>query len=164
MTRQTIPRFAVTALLVASLVACSHSPSTTPSPLGPPVPSGATVIPGGPMEQTPAPASPKIPSGQKEAEDTVLHYLQRTVDALPRGTSLDGSRYMVGDGTAYCEDNPSDENSPVHVEDWRDVNLPPGSDFNAIVSQTGDIWKEWGWQVIERDGFTIPNRVASAPD
>src|ERR1700736_2010547 len=26
------------------------------------------------------------------------------------------------------------------------------------------IWKQWGWQVIERDGFTKPNRFGYAPD
>ena len=117
------------------------------------------------MEQTPVPASPKIPASQQEAQDTVLRYLQRTVDALPKGTSLDGTRYMVGKGTNYCDDNPSGPDAPVHVEDWRDINLPPGiTDFNTIISQTGDIWKRWGWQVIERDGFSKPNRFGYAPD
>jgi hypothetical protein len=78
------------------------------------------------MEQTPVPASPKIPTSQQEAQDTVLRYLQQTVDALPKGTTLDGTRYAIGDGTAYCEDNPSGPDTPVHVEDWRDMTLPPG--------------------------------------
>ncbi|WP_234817976.1 hypothetical protein [Mycolicibacterium sphagni] len=146
-------------LVAAALVACSSSPS-----LGPPSPTGATAIPGGPMESIPVPASPKIPTSQQEAQDTLTAYLQKTVDALPKGTSLDGTRYIVGDGTAYCEDNPSGPDAPVHVEDWRDMNLPPGTDFNAIISQTGDIWKQWGWKVIERDGFTKPNRFGYGPD
>ncbi|OYN76157.1 hypothetical protein CG716_22665 [Mycolicibacterium sphagni] len=116
------------------------------------------------MESIPVPASPKIPTSQQEAQDTLTAYLQKTVDALPKGTSLDGTRYIVGDGTAYCEDNPSGPDAPVHVEDWRDMNLPPGTDFNAIISQTGDIWKQWGWKVIERDGFTKPNRFGYGPD
>lgn len=116
------------------------------------------------MEQTPVPASPKIPISQQEAQDTVVRYLQQTVDALPKGTSLDGTRYMVGDGTTYCEDNPSGPDAPVHVEDWRDMNLPPGTDFNTVITQTGDIWKQWGWQVMERDGFSKPNRFGYAPD
>jgi hypothetical protein len=116
------------------------------------------------MEQLPVPASPKIPTSQQEAQDTVLRYLQNTVDALPKGTSLDGTRYVVGSGTTYCDDSPSGPNAPVHVEDWRDLALPPGTDFNAIISQTGAVWKQWGWQVIERDGFSKPNRFGYAPD
>ena len=116
------------------------------------------------MAQTPVPASPKIPTSQQEAQDTVLRYLQTTVDALPKGTSLDGTRYTVGSATTYCEDNPGGPDAPVHFEDWRDLNLPPGTDFNAIIAQTGEIWKQWGWEVIERDGFAKPNRFAYAPD
>jgi hypothetical protein len=116
------------------------------------------------MEQTPVPASPKIPTSQPEAQDTVIEYLQKTVNALPKGTSLDGTRYMVGKGTTYCEDNPSGPDAAVHVEDWRDMNLAPRTDFNAIITQTGDVWKQWGWQVIERDRFSKPNRFGYAPD
>lgn len=45
------------------------------------------------MEPTPTAQDPKIPSSQQEAQDTVLRYLQQTVDALPAGSTLDGSRY-----------------------------------------------------------------------
>jgi hypothetical protein len=116
------------------------------------------------MEPTPVPAKPNVPANQQEAQDTLTAYLQKTVDALPKGTSLDGTRYTVGDGTAYCEDNPSGPDAPIHAEDWRDMNLPPGTDTATIISQTGDIWKQWGWNVIERDGFTKPNRFGYAPD
>lgn len=116
------------------------------------------------MEQTPVPASPKVPTSQQEAQETVVRYLQQTIDALPKGTTLDGTRYAIGDGTAHCDDNPSGPDAPVHVEDWRDMTLPPGTDFNAIIAQTGDIWKQWGWQVIERDGFSEPNRFGDALD
>ena len=166
MTRRAIHAAAAAGLCAVMLTACSSSTPTKPSEsLGPPVPSGATVIPGGPMEHTPVPASPKIPASQQEAQDTVLAYLQKTVDALPKGTSLDGTRYVVGKGTTYCDDNPSGPDAPVHVEDWRDITLPPDvTDFNTIISQTGDIWKRWGWQVVERDGFSKPNRFGYAPD
>lgn len=116
------------------------------------------------MEQLPVPPSPKVPASQQEAQDTVLRYLQRTVDALPKGTTLDGTRYAVGSGTTHCEDEPKGLDAPVHFEDWRDVKLPAGTDPAAIIGQTGDIWKQWGWQVIERDGFVKPNRFGYAPD
>jgi hypothetical protein len=70
----------------------------------------------------------------------------------------------VGDGTSYCEDDPRDRNSPVHVEDWRDMSLPPDIPTDAIVNQTGQVWQHWGWQVVERDGFPKPNRFGYAPD
>lgn len=154
---------AAIAALCAVLVACS---STDPArPLGPPTPSGVTPIPGGPLEQLPVPASPKIPASQREAQDTILRYLQQTIDALPKGTSLDGTRYIVGDGTTYCEDNPSSTDAPVHVEDWRDMTTPPEVvDFNALINQVGELWKSWGWDVLERDGFEKPNRFGYAPD
>ncbi|CQD02160.1 MULTISPECIES: hypothetical protein [Mycobacterium] len=116
------------------------------------------------MEPTPVVPSPKIPASQQEAQDTVLRYLQQTVNGLPKGSSLDGSRYVVGGDTQYCEDEPSGPNAPVRFSDWRDIKTPPGIDFNALVAQVGDLWKSWGWQVIERNGYDKPNRFGYAPD
>jgi hypothetical protein len=116
------------------------------------------------MEPTPVVKNPKIPSSQQEAQNTVLHYLQQTVDALPKASSLDGTRYIVGGDTRYCEDEPSGPDAPVRFSDWRDMKLPPGTDFNAIINQVGELWKRWGWQVLERNGFTKPNRFGYAPD
>lgn len=151
-------------MLAALLIAACSTPSSNPARLGPSVPSGATIIPGGPMESTPVVQNPKIPASQQEAQDTVLRYLQQTVNALPRGSSLDGTRYRIGKMDRHCEDDPSGPDAPVHVEDWRDVNLPPGADFDAIISAVGEIWQQWGWQVIERDGFEKPNRFGYSPD
>lgn len=116
------------------------------------------------MEATPTVPDPKIPASQQEAQDTVLQLLQQTANVLPSGTTLDGSRYRIGKMDRYCEDNPEGPDSPVHIEDWRDVKLPPGSDFDTVITQTGDTWKQWGWQVIERDGFERPNRFGYTPD
>lgn len=81
-----------------------------------------------------------------------------------QGKLLDGSRYVVGGDTQYCEDEPSGPNAPVRFSDWRDIKTPPGIDFNALVAQVGDLWKSWGWQVIERNGYDKPNRFGYAPD
>ncbi|MCV6978709.1 hypothetical protein H7I53_00510 [Mycolicibacterium pulveris] len=105
-----------------------------------------------------------MPTSQQEAQDTALRYLQQTIDALPEGISLDGTRYMVGDGTTYCEDNPADRGAPVKLEDWRDMRVPPETDMKALVAQVGGIWESWGWDVVERDGFDKPNRFGFAPD
>ena len=96
------------------------------------------------MEQLPVPADPKIPTSQQEAQDTVLRYMQQTIDALPEGVSLDGTRYMIGDGTTYCEDEPADRNAPVKLEDWRDMKVPPDTDVKALIAQVGGIWESWG--------------------
>lgn len=117
------------------------------------------------MEQLPVPASPKIPASQQEAQDTVLRYLQQTVNALPKGSSLDGTRYITGGDTRYCEDDPSGPDAPVRFSDWRDIKTPPEFvDFNALIDQVGELWKSWGWEVLEREGFEKPNRFGYAPD
>ena len=116
------------------------------------------------MEATPTVPNPKIPTSQQEAQDTVLRLLQETANVLPAGTTLDGARYRIGRMDKYCEDDPAGPDSPVHVEDWRDLKLPPGADFNQIIAQTGTFWEQWGWQVIERDGFEKPNRFGYTPD
>lgn len=77
------------------------------------------------MEATPTAPNPKIPTSQQEAQDTVLRLLRDTANMLPAGTTLDGSRYRIGRMDEYCEDDPTGPNIPVHVEDWRDLNLPP---------------------------------------
>ncbi|SKS82965.1 Uncharacterised protein [Mycobacteroides abscessus subsp. massiliense] len=150
-------------MVAAALAACSTVTDKPSESLGPPVPSGATIIPGEPMEPTPNAPSLKVPTSQQEARDTVLRYLQQTVDGLPKSSTLDGSRYG-GSRTFYCDDEPADENSPVRFEDWRDVRLPAGATTGEVVAQVGDMWKSLGWQVIEKDGFPKPNRFGYPPD
>lgn len=93
-----------------------------------------------------------------------MELLQKTVDVLPAGSSLDGSRYQVGTMDRYCENDPAGTTSAVHVEDWRDVQLTNDVDADAVITQTADIWRQWGWRVIERDGFEKPNRFGYTPD
>ncbi|WP_193047402.1 hypothetical protein [Mycolicibacterium baixiangningiae] len=116
------------------------------------------------MEQVPTPTSPVVPSSQREAQDTINRYLVQTVNALPRGTSLDGTRYAIGNGTSFCEDDPTADDPPVKVTDWRDMTFPPGTNYGAVIAQVGELWKSWGWQVLERNGFDKPNRFGYAPD
>lgn len=153
----------VATLLAMVVVGCSSSGQQQDTP-GPTVPTGATEIPGGPVQEVPDPASAVIPTSQQQAQDTLVGYLQRTVDALPAGTALDGSRYGPNTRAVYCEDNPADTTAPVHVEDWRDMRPPPATDTATLVAQTGELWRQWGWDVIERDGFPTPNRFGYAPD
>ncbi|BBX16524.1 hypothetical protein CRI77_21130 [Mycolicibacterium duvalii] len=39
-----------------------------------------------------------------------------------------------------------------------------GTDFAALIAQTGGVWQQWGWEVLERDGFNKPNRFGYGPD
>lgn len=117
------------------------------------------------MEPTPAAPSLKVPTSQEEAQNTVIGYIQQTVNALAPGADVDGSRYSgAGSGIAYCEDEPKNEDAPVSFSFWGDLHLPPNADANSVISQIGDIWKHRGWQVLEREGFEKPNRFGYAPD
>lgn len=57
-----------------------------------------------------------------------------------------------------------DGKAPVSFATVGELNLPASVDPVSVVSQLGDIWKSWGWYVIERDGFRKPNRFGYAPD
>jgi hypothetical protein len=117
------------------------------------------------MEPTPIVPSPKIPTSQQEAQATVLTYLQRTVNALPPGSTLDGTRYIAGGDTRHCEDDPSGPDAPVRFSDWRDIQTPvQAANYNGLIEDVGKLWEGWGWQVIERDGYDKPNRFGYSPD
>jgi hypothetical protein len=40
----------------------------------------------------------------------------------------------------------------------------PSRRSRPLIAKIGDILKSWGWQVIERDGLTKPNRFGYAQD
>lgn len=105
-----------------------------------------------------------IPESQQQAQDTVVGYLQRTLAALPSGSVIDGSRYLGPGTTPYCDDNDSSPTAPRRFDTIGEVKLPPGSESVDLVAKVGDTWRSWGWYVVERDGFTKPNRFGYAPD
>ncbi|WP_232315542.1 hypothetical protein [Mycobacterium celatum] len=116
------------------------------------------------MEPTPVAPSPKVPSSQQEAQDTVLHYLQKTVDGLPPGTVLDSSDSQGGSNLA-CDDNytgpgpgPTEYTAAMHVIG------PEGTAPAELVARSGELWQSWGLTVMERNGFEKPNRFAYATD
>ena len=108
---------------------------------------------------------PVIPTSQQQAQDTVLGYLTKTLDGLPPGTAFDATRYRVGNGNRSCDDNPTGPDKPeMMFTDVRQVMLPAGTDPATAIALVGDVWRSWGWYVIERDGFGKPNQFGYASD
>lgn len=105
-----------------------------------------------------------LPASRQQAQDTLYGYYQKTLRELPDGYTLDGSRYANAP-LIVCDDNARDGmNAPAAIDDWRDLHTPPGTDYPALIAKVGDIWRDWGWRVTERDGFDKPNRFGYAPD
>jgi hypothetical protein len=106
---------------------------------------------------------PVIPTSQQLAQDTIMGYLKKSLQALPPGTALDATRYSGATNTPPCKDVDRGK-APVSLTTIGELNLPAGVDPVGVVAQLGDAWKSWGWYVIERDGFRKPNRFGYAPD
>lgn len=107
---------------------------------------------------------PVIPKSQQQAQETVLEYLKKTLRALPAGAVLDATGYAGPGYNHPCDDNDTSPSAPHDFNTVRELKLPASTDPHKIVTQTGDIWRSWGWYVIERDGFRTPNRFGYAPD
>lgn len=104
---------------------------------------------------------PFAASSQQQIQDTVLGQLRRTLAALPPGTVLDSTRFAGAGHNSYCDDDDSGASGPMRFHTIGDLRTPDGADAVAAV---GEIWRGWGWQVVERDGFGKPNRFGYAPD
>lgn len=155
-------RFTALALLGFLTVGCH-----TGQPLGPAVPTGATIVGGSIMTSAPPPPSgwqlhPVIPASQQEAQDTVLRYLTQTVNDLPNGVTFDASRYGTAGGNTPCEDKPHSTTELFSA--LGDLKAPPDIHPDQLVSLAGDAWKRWGWWVFERDGIPKPNLSGLSPD
>jgi hypothetical protein len=105
---------------------------------------------------------PGPPTSQQQAQDTVLGYLKKTLQALPSGTVFDHARY-AGSGNTPCNDEPTGV-PPNEFSDIRDAIFPPETYVSAMIAKTGEIWQSRGWYVRERDEFPKPNRFGDAPD
>jgi hypothetical protein len=90
----------VCAIALVLTLGCSHA-----SHLGPPTILGAGDI-GGPV-MTSAPPPPgwslkaAVPPNQREAQDTIMDYLERTLAVLPPGTAMDGNGHPASGQTAW---------------------------------------------------------------
>ena len=116
------------------------------------------------MEPIPTAKTPKIPRSQQEVQETVLLYLQKTVDGLPPGTVLDSSDARGG-GNLACDDNymgpgpgPTEYSVATHVI------APAGMKPTDMVMKVGDVWRGWGLTVLQRTGFEEPNQFGYPDD
>jgi len=140
------------------------------SKLGPPTPTGATDIGGPTVTSAPPPPpgwNPKdvVPQSQEEAQQTLLGYLQRTINALPAGITFDATRFGgVGSGNIGCDDDATSPDAPTRFDAAGDLVVPEGTDYAALVRQIGDVWRSWGWHAYERDEFRKPNQFGFSPD
>jgi hypothetical protein len=156
-------RAGVAAWLFMLAAGCGHQ-----NRLGPPNPSGATIL-GGPDVTSASPPPPGwterpvVPVSQQQAQDTVLGYLKKILQALPPGTTLDATRYSGGTNTAPCQDVETGT-PPSNFTTIGDLKLAPGTSPDIVIATASGTWKSWGWYVIERDGFHKPNRFGYGPD
>lgn len=155
---------AVLALAIL-VVSCGTNGQDAPA-----IPSGVTDIGGPPMTSAPPPPpgwNPKdvVPQDQQQAQDTLKGYLVRTLRELPDGTTLDATRYGSAGHNSWCEDEPADpKNAPTRYHTSGDLKFGSGDDPAAMIRRIGDIWRSWGWYVMERDGFRKPNQFGYGPD
>lgn len=99
---------------------------------------------------------------QHRVQDTVLRHLRDTAAALPAGTVIDGSRFAGSGHVSLCDDTDSGPAAPMRFHTIGEVKSQGGQD--AVVSGAGELWRRWGWQVVEREGFATPNRFGYSPD
>ena len=82
---------------------------------------------------------------------------------MPPGSTIDASRYGAAGHNSYCDDNDSSADAPMYFHTIGELTPPVGA-HTDLVTNAGELWRSWGWYVIERDGFTKPNRFGYAPD
>lgn len=158
-----------TILLAISSLSVAVAACGDDNKLGPATPTGATEI-GVPTVQSGPPPPPGwnpkdvVPQSQQQAQDMILGYLQRTIDAMPAGTELDATRYLSAGENNYCDDNDSSPNAPMRFHTLGDLKLAADTDNKVLVQLVGDIWRSWGWYVFESDGFRKPNQFGYTPD
>lgn len=105
-----------------------------------------------------------VPESQQQAQETVLGHLRQTLAALPPGTVLDATRFAGAGHNSYCDDDGSGPNAPMRFHTIGEVKIPGDPDVTGVVTAVGDLWRSWGWQVAERDGFRTPNRFGYSPE
>lgn len=106
---------------------------------------------------------------ESKARAQVYEYLQRTLNALPKGTSLsltpDVDREKLSPGSAIsCSDDEGGDgkNTPIKVSVWYWVNGVPNGQQAEYVDKMVKTWKSWGWT--EATGAASRSTVYGSPD
>ena len=106
---------------------------------------------------------PVTPESQQQAQSAVIDHLRRTLAALPPGAVLDATRFPGAGHNSYCSDDDSGPSASMRFHTIGELTLAQGIDRTDLIAAVGDIWRRWGWQVHERDGFRRPNRFGYGP-
>lgn len=151
----------VTAVIAAALSGCGNVQQENSQPTDRAGQSMTSATPGPPPEWK---VQEDVPKSQEQAQNTVVGYLMRTLKQLPPGTVIDAGRYLGPGTTSYCDDDDASPTAPRRFDTIGELKLPPGSETSDLIAEVGETWRSWGWYVVERDGFTKPNRFGYAPD
>ena len=103
------------------------------------------------------------PQSQEQVQNTVVDHLRRTLAALPSESVLDATRFPGAGHNSYCSDDDSGPSASMRFHTIGELKLPENAGID-VVTAVGEIWRSWGWQVDERDGFRRPNRFGYGPD
>ncbi len=104
------------------------------------------------------------PDFQQRVQDTVAGHLRRTLAGLPPGTMIDSRRFAGSGHNSPCDDTSSDSTAPIRFHTVGELKIPHEAESTDAIRTAGQIWQDWGWQVVERDGFRTPNRFGNSPD
>lgn len=90
----------------------------------------------------------QLAASRPQVQKAVVDYLEKTVNALPIGSYLDGGAMPVGGRTMACAG--ANAASPtVRFEVSMAVMTSPQMQANQIASRTQALWRSWGAQVNE---------------
>lgn len=101
---------------------------------------------------------------QQEIQDTVVAQLRATLTALPPGTVIDAGRFAGAGHNSPCDDTGSGPTTPMRFHTVGELRLPGAVAVKDAVTAVGEMWRGWGWAVVEREGFGTPNRFGHSPD
>lgn len=108
-------------------------------------------------------ALPMTPESQQQVQNAVVDLLRRTLAALPPGTVLDATRFPGAGHNSYCTDDDSGPSASMRFHTIGELKPPAHTGATDLITAVGEIWRQWGLQVDERDGFRRPNRFGYGP-
>jgi hypothetical protein len=105
---------------------------------------------------------PFEPESQRQVQTILATYLRHTLAAMPPGTVIDAGRFAGAGHNSPCDDAPSDAQMRFHT--IGELRTPGNSTGLQALAAAGEVWRRWGWRVVERPEFRAPNRFGYSPD